>query len=143
MTGFVKTLIPQAYAPSVTNLKERAFGSAAPDQFGSEGMAISQKPRSGPMRTTPIPFRLVANVPINILQANPHRCGILIQNLDPVGNLYISYGLVVDLNNFAQSFFLGPLGYQLLDQVTPTDAVWVFATLNLSGNIQEFARIAE
>jgi hypothetical protein len=127
----------------VTNLRERAFGSAAPDQFGSEGMAISQKPRKGPMRTTPIPFRLLANIPINILQANPHRKGLLIQNLDPVDNLYISYGLVVDLTNFAQAFFLGPLGYQLLDFVTPTDAVWIFATVNLSGNIQEFAQIAE
>jgi hypothetical protein len=139
----MKTLIPSAYSASVTNLKERAFGSAAPDQFGSEGMAISQRPRKGPMRTTPIPFRLDANIPVNILQANPHRKGLLIQNLDPVDNLYVSYGLVISVDNFTQLFFIGPLGYQLLDYVTPTDAVWLFATVDLSGNIQEFAPIAE
>jgi hypothetical protein len=135
----MKTLIPSAYSPNVTRLDGSAFGSTTRDPLtGSEAPAILRQERTGPIRTTPIVFQLVANVPLNILQANPHRKGLLLTNKDAVANLFISFGTVADANSFP----MAPGAVMLLDFITPTDAVWCFATANVAGVCFEFSRMA-
>lgn len=122
-------LIPQGYDPGVTRLDRAAFGrKGAP--MGSNADA-----RSGPIRTNDIPFTLVAGEPLNIATANKFRRGLILTNKDPVNNLFYKFGGQADAN----SAFLVPNQYILLDVTCPTDAVWVFATVALAGHYMDFA----
>lgn len=136
----MKTLIGQGYAPNVTRLDRPAFGSTGKRDpaTGSEGPAILQQERKGPIKTTPIVGQLIANQPLNILQANPHRKGLMLTNKDAVAVLFVSFGTVAD----ASGFPLPAGGIMLLDFITPTDALWVFATANVAFQCFEFARLA-
>lgn len=134
----MKTLLGQAYSPNVTRL-DQAFGGGPRDPAtGSEGLALGTRgrERTGPMKTASIPFRLTPAVALNLMTDNPHRKGLVIQNLDPVTNLNVAFGTIADANSFA----LPPNSVMLLDFVCPTDSVWLFATLAVSGFAFEFAR---
>ncbi len=125
-------LMPQAYDVAFTNW-ERTFGA----KFTGDGKPAE---RAGPMRTTAVPFAVIANAsPIVIAVQNPWRKGLLIQNLDPTTNLSIGFGQLASANGF----FLSPLGYILLDFTCPTDAISVFATANVNGFMAEMAPIGE
>lgn len=144
--GRIRTLIPDSYGVGVTKLHE-AFGGTghADPNTGTEGAALVTTPEgrarrmAGPTRSADTPFRLSVATPYNIFQANPFRQGLLIENLDPVTNLQISFGRIADANSFS----LGPLGTMLLDFVCPTDAVWLFATAAVGGVAIEFSPIAQ
>jgi len=125
-------LIPQAYDPAFTNW-ERKFGA----RISADGQPT---PRQGPIRTTNLPFAVIANAsPIVIAVQNSWRKGLLLKNLDPVENLYIGFGQLADVN----AFFIDPLGYVLFDFTCPTDAISVFATANVRGFMAEMAPIGE
>ena len=127
------TLIEQSYSPNVTRLGLvlNSRGQTAPGD---------KVPRTGPMRSNPVPFNVIANDPaIVIAVQNPDRKGLLIQNLDVAANLFVGFGTLANARGFA----LGPLGYILLDFVCPTDAISVFATANVNGYFLELAPIAE
>ncbi len=122
------TLIDQPYGPAVTNLLLR-FNTR---ERGPNG----EIERTGPMRATPVPFRVVGGDPAKVIAAqNPARKGLLIQNLDPTNNLFVGFGQLADANGFA----IQPGGYILLDFVCPTDAISVFATVNVGGYLMEMA----
>jgi hypothetical protein len=137
----MRTLIPQAYDTQWTRLIE-AYGTArnADPATGSVGLALaSQKMRAkGPVKTNQVPFRLVAGQPYKLFNDNPNRKGLMLENLDPVTNLNFSFGIQAD----ATAFQLVPNGVVLLDFVCPTDSVWLFATLAVSGVGAEFAPLA-
>lgn len=99
----------------------------------------SQAPRTGPVVTTEIPFTLVAGVPQIIAANNPWRVGLMLQNKDPVTNLFFSFGPIAsDISGF-----LTPNASILLDFICPTDQVSVFSLLAISGNFKDFSRSAE
>lgn len=134
----MKTLIPQSYGPNVTRLSE-AYGASryGENRYGSVGQAMMPTAeRTGPIVSNPIPFRLTAGIALNILQANPNRVGLIVQNLDPVANLNVSFASVADANSL--SFPPGTI--MLLDFITPTDSVWLFAAVALSGFVNEMSR---
>jgi len=125
-------LLPQAYDPAFTNW-ERKFGG----KISADGIPA---PRTGPIRTTNLPFAVIANAPAIVISIqNPVRKGLLLKNLDPVTNLYVGFGQLADVNGF----FIDPLGYVLLDFTCPTDAISVFATANVRGFMAEMAPIGE
>lgn len=125
------TLIGQSYSPGVTRLK-RLF-NARRGESGNE-------PRTGPMRSAPIPFRLVANAPAVVIAAqDPFRKGLLIQNLDATGDLFLGFGILADANGFR----LPAGGVVLLDFICPTDTISVFSTVDCSGILIAFAPISE
>lgn len=123
----MRTLIPSAYAPNVTDLSDAFRGrpSNAP-------MIVPQSP----MTTGSVPFTLVANQAYLLLNNNPRRKGLLIENLDSTATLYIGFAQIADIF----SFQLPPLGAMLLDFVCPTDQISAFATANISGVCLEFSR---
>lgn len=125
------TLIGGPSDANVTNLARRFNGRPE----GSSGTDS----RTGPMRSTPIPFTLVANAPVVIAAMNPNRAGLLIQNLDPVGNLFVGFGVLAD----AFSLRLPPGGFMLLDFICPTDAISFFSTVNCAGYLCEWAKSYE
>jgi len=116
-------------SPGITDLKSNAFRGV-----GQGG----KMERNGPMRSAPVPFRLVANVPYNVATGNPERRGLILQNKDPAADMFYSFGSVAALS----SLFIAPRGSILLDFICPTDAVWVFAASAISGCYCEFAPIA-
>lgn len=125
-------LIPQAYDPAFTNW-ERKFGA----KISADGKPAE---RLGPIRTTNLPFAVIGGAAaIVIAVQNPWRKGLLLKNLDPVANLYVGFGQLADINGF----FIDPLGYVLFDFTCPTDAISVFATVNVRGFMAEMAPIGE
>ncbi len=125
----MKTLEIAGQGMSVTRLDSH-FGTAA-----KPGQRIT---RDGPIRSTPIPFRLVAGQPFNVSAANDDRIGLILQNRDAAATLYYSFGGQADLTTGALS-----VGQTLLlDFITPTDALWVYAAADCSGYFCEFARVA-
>lgn len=134
------TMVGSAYSPNVTRLDLPAFGTAKkPDPYtGSVSPAIQAIARKGPIRTTSIVFQLVPSVPLNLLQANPHRKGIMITNKDAVASLFLSFATVAD----GSSFPMAPGAVILLDFICPTDSLWVFATAAVAGVCLEFAPVA-
>jgi hypothetical protein len=126
-------LIPSAFDPEVTDFSLKFNGR----REGDNGPIA----RTGPIRSNPVPFTLVANAPaIVIASQNAFRRGLMIQNKDLVNILYVGFGSLADLS----SFQVAPLGgTTLLDFVCPTDTISVFATANLSGYYVDFAPIAE
>lgn len=113
-------LIDQAYSVGVTRLDRTPFGPAK---------GRDSQPRTGPITTTEIPFRLVAGQAIVIASQDPARTGLSLQNADPTNNLFYSFGRIAD----ATSRFLTPGMVLLRDFNTPTDRISVFATVALSG----------
>ena len=126
-------LIPSASDIEVTDFSLK-FNTRAD---GSSGPA----PRTGPMRSNPVPFTLIGGAPaIVIASQNPYRKGLILQNKDLTNILYVGFGTLADLT----SFQVAPLGgTALLDFVCPTDTISVFASANISGFFVEFAPIAE
>lgn len=124
-------LIPKASDPGFTNFKL---------QFNNWYKAGEPISRTGPMRSTPIPFRVVPNVQAQVIACmNPFRKGLMIQNKDDTNILYVGFGSLADIN----SFEVQPNQTVLLDFVCPTDAISVFSTVALSGFLVEMAQSAE
>lgn len=122
-------LIPRANAAAVTRL-DRGIANSRPDT-GPPGSV-------GPIVTTEIPFTLTPSA-LQILSAtNPFRVGLMLQNKDPVNNLFYAFGVEADAN----SSFLSPGVVLLLDFICPIDQVSVFATVALSGHFRQFGRLS-
>jgi hypothetical protein len=124
-------LLEQSYGPAVTRLDRPAFGNA-PSQDAPAS-------RTGPVRSAPVPFTCDGVNPLIIAQSNPNRLGLKLQNKDPINNLFYSFGPIAD----ATCAFLAPGTTLLLDFVTPTDQVSVFATATVSGHYDDYSRQAE
>ena len=126
-------LIPQPYDIEITDFALKFNGRKEGD--------TSAPARTGPMRSNPVPFTLIANAPaIVICSQNPYRKGLMIQNKDLVDILYVGFGSLADI----RAFQIAPLGgTALLDFICPTDTISVFATANISGFLVEFAPTAE
>lgn len=99
----------------------------------------SDAPRTGPVCTTEYPFTLIPGEPQIIAAANPWRVGMMLQNKDPVDNLFFSFGPIAN----ELSGFLTPQATLLLDFICPSDQVSVFALVAISGNFKDFSRSAE
>ena len=129
-------LIPSAYDPEITNFNLKF--NARPQGKNGEILPLA---RTGPIRSNPIPFTLVANAPaIVIASQNAFRKGLMIQNKDLIDILYVGFGSLADI----RSFQVAPLGgTTLLDFICPTDTISVFATANISGFYIDFAPIGE
>ena len=129
-------LIPSAYDPEVTDFALKFNGR----RTNADGTPIVSQ-RTGPIRSNPVPFTLVANAPaIVIASQNPYRKGLILQNKDLIDILFVGFGTLAD----ARGFQIAPLGgTTLLDFVCPTDTISVFATANISGYFVEFAPTAE
>lgn len=95
--------------------------------------------RTGPVSTAEYPFTLEVGVPQIIAAANPFRLGMMLQNKDPIANLFYSFGPVAN----ELSGFLVPGQILLLDFICPCDQVSVFALAAISGNYKDFSRSAE
>lgn len=95
-------------------------------------------PQSGPTRTTPLPFNLVAGQPLQLAPFNPRRTGLLLQNRDPAAALFYNFGSPANVFTGALPGGLGAT--LLLDYTCPCDAIWVFAVANCSGYLAEFSR---
>lgn len=125
----MRTLVPQSYSPSVTNIDE-AFRAPR----------VKQKPGelTKRVKVNPVAFTLVANTPFQSLNENPRRRGLIIQNFDGSATLFYSFGVVVDFNSGLR---LSPGSIALFDFVTPTDAVWVMSTANIQGATAEMSEV--
>ncbi len=93
--------------------------------------------RTGPNRSASSSFRLEAGVALNLCQANNYRTMLVLQNYDVAEKLFWNLGAPA----FDGSGFLVPGGNFLFDVNCPTDSLWVFATVNLSGFYMESAPI--
>lgn len=124
----VDFLLEQSYSPKVTRLDRQPWGPT-PGQ--------DNQPRTGPIVTVEVPFTLVANaVALQIASADPQRTMLILQNSDPVNNLFYAFGSLAN----ATSRFLPPLGASvILDVSCPTDRITVFATANVSGTLATMA----
>jgi hypothetical protein len=119
--------------PGVTDLRQQLRASGAPVT------ATGQKAeRTGPIRTASANFRLVAGVAVNLAPVNNDRKGLLLQNLDPAQKLFFSWGGPPNAN----SGFIPALGNLLRDVNCPTDSIWVFSLVDLSGYFEENSRTA-
>lgn len=125
-------LTPQSYDVRVTSLR---------NPFNAKSAALQNAgiPNTGPIRSNEIPFRLVAGVARLITTGNRNRKALMMQNLDPIDNLFYSFSVKAT----AFTSFLTPGQYVLLDFVCPIDSVWAFATANISGFYREMAPGAE
>lgn len=120
----------------VTNLRRAPLRGAS--AAGGAAPSPGQKAeRNGPLRSASGRFRLTAGVPLNIAVGNDHRRMLVLQNLDVAQKLFWNLGAPADAN----SGFIPALGNLLFDYSCPTDAVWVFATVDLSGYFMEVAPI--
>jgi hypothetical protein len=120
----VDTLLGQSYDAKVTRMDRGVFGP----QPGGDST-----PRTGPIVTANMPFTLVPNaVAIVIASQDPNRKALILQNKDPVANLFYEFGALADTT----STFLTPGMYLLLDFVCPTDRVTVFAVAAVSGSLK-------
>lgn len=123
------TLIDQAYGPNVTNLFHRFNTRKKGEELGLE-------PRTGPIRSAPVPFAVTGGAPAQVIAAqNANRKGLLIKNLDPTADLFIGFGTLADANGFS----IPAGGYVLLDFVCPTDTISVFALVNVRGYLLEMS----
>lgn len=129
-------LIPQSYDIAVTDFSLKFNGR----RTNADGTPI-EPTRTGPIRSNPVPFQLIANAPaIVIASQNAWRKGLMIQNKDVTDVLYVGFGSLADI----RSFQVAPLGgTTLLDFICPTDTISVFATANIAGFFVEFAPIGE
>lgn len=130
------TLLEQSYGLSKIQ-QRRVFDFRR--RFNNVPVGPNGEPltRTGPLRSAPAPFSLVANAPaLVVAPADPNREALLIQNCDPVANLFVGFGVLADANGF----FIGPLGYLLEDVKCPTDQISVFATANCRGFIRTVAK---
>lgn len=126
----VDFLIGQSYDVKVTRLDRTPWG-LAPGQ--------EDKPRTGPIQTTEIPFTLVGGAVAQVLaSADPERTGLVLQNLDPIADLYYAFGRLAD----ATSRKLTPGMVLLRDFNCPTDRISVFALVNVSGALATESRLA-
>lgn len=125
----VDFLLGQSYDAKVTRLDREPWGPVP----GQES-----QPRTGPIVTTEIPFTLVPNVPQVLCANDPERTGVVLQNSDPVDNLFYAFGRLAD----ATSRFLTPGQILLRDFNCPTDRISVFATVAISGSLAIEARSA-
>lgn len=116
----VDFLLGQSYDAKVTRLDRQPWGPT-PGQ--------DSQPRTGPIVTTEIPFQLEAGIPQVLCANDPARTGLMLQNLDPVENLYYAFGRIADQT----SRVLEPGMVLLRDFNTPTDRITVFATANVQG----------
>lgn len=116
----VNFLLEQSYGVGVTRLDRQPFGPAP---------GRDSQPRTGPIVTTEIPFRLVAGQALVIASQDPARTGLSLQNADPTDNLFYSFGRIAD----ETSRFLTPGMVLLRDFNTPTDRISVFALVDISG----------
>lgn len=119
-TDRVNYLPGQSYDVGVTRLDRQPFGPAP---------GRDSQPRTGPITSTEIPFQLTPNQVKVLASQDPARTGVMLQNADPVNNLFYSFGRLAD----ATSKFLTPGMVLLRDFNTPTDRISVFATVALSG----------
>lgn len=117
----------------VTRLDRGILGKVPTNADGSDAA------RTGPVVTTEIPFTLVPGEVQFIAAATPWRVGLMLQNKDPVDNLFYSFGTVAN----ELSGFLTPRATIILDFICPTDQVTVFALVAISGNFKDFSRSAE
>lgn len=123
----VDFVLGQSYDPKVTRLDRAPFGP----QPGRDS-----EPRTGPILTTSIPFRLVGGAPAQVLAAyDPNRKGFLLQNKDPVDDLFYELGALAD----ETSTILPPRNGILFDFTTPCDRISVFSLVDISGCIKLFA----
>lgn len=126
--NLIGSLVPQSFDTAFTNFKHR---------FNLRN-GLGTDARTGPMRSTPIPFAVVGNSPaIVVASQNPNRKGLMMKNLDLVDLLYVGFGTLADTNGFS----IEPGQTVLLDFVCPTDAISVFSTANIRGFLVEFAPI--
>lgn len=126
----VDFLLGQSYDVKVTRLDRTPWG-LAPGQ--------ENKPRTGPIVTTEIPFNLVGGAEAIVLAAaDPERTGVVLQNTDPTNNLFYAFGRLAD----ATSRFLTPGMVLLRDFNCPTDRISVFATVNITGALAVESRMA-
>lgn len=116
----MRTLIPNAYSPNVTDISDVFNPPRKFDKFAPVKPSII---------TAPIPFTLVANQPYLLLNANPRRKALVMENLDSTAVLYVGFGIQANLF----SFQVQPLAGFLFDIVCPTDQIWAFAIANISG----------
>ena len=85
--------------------------------------------------TTPV--QLVANAAsVRVLPQNPRRTGLLIQNKDPVADLFIGFGQQANINSLS----VAPGGYILLDFTCPNSEVYAFATSNIQAVFVDMSR---
>ena len=125
-------LVGRPNSTKITRLDRGILGQVPTRADGSSA-------RTGPICTTEYPFTLVPNEPQIIAAANPWRLGMMLQNKDPIANLFFSFGPVASV----LSGFLVPGQVLLLDFICPTDQVSVFAAAAISGNYKDFSRSAE
>jgi hypothetical protein len=120
----VDYLLEQSYGRSVTRMDRGVFGP----QPGGDST-----PRTGPIVTANMPFTLVGGAIAQVIASqDPNRKALILQNKDPIGNLFYEFGPLAD----GTSTFLTPGMYILLDFVCPTDRVTVFAMVNVSGSLK-------
>jgi hypothetical protein len=119
--GEVDFLLEQTYGPKWTRLDRQPWGPT-PLQ--------DSQPRTGPIVSTEIPFTLVGGAVAKVIaSSDPERTGMMLQNADPVSNLFYAFGRLAD----ATSRFLTPGMVLLRDFNCPTDRISVFAATNVSG----------
>jgi hypothetical protein len=117
----VDFLLGQSYDIKVTRLDRTPWGPPK---------GADSQPRTGPIVTTELPFTLVGGAVATVLASNdPSRTGLVLQNADPVNNLFYAFGRLAD----ATSRFLTPGMVLLRDFNCPTDRISVFALVNISG----------
>lgn len=147
------TLMPEPYSPRWTVLDDEYF--AARDWVPSVTTYNGDIVPSGSVTVTvtpPTPVSVVheeigsspnafniGTVPVQILNNNPKRRGLILQNLDTVDTLFYSFNVVADPNSSLQ---LAPGGAILLDFVTPTGPLWVVGSGALKLLCSEFSAIS-
>ncbi|HYM34703.1 MAG TPA: hypothetical protein VET48_04855 [Steroidobacteraceae bacterium] len=131
----MRTLVPNSYDASITRLDEGEF--RGPRSRLSPTGSIDSPP---PVRTLQTSLFLLL-APQIVVNANPYRVGLQIQNLDTTNPAFYSFGVQPN-NTTAFTLFAG--GAALYDFTTPTDILWAFCTSVSSVQIivAEFSRAA-
>ena len=123
--------------PAVTDLYAPLNPTKTPAQVAAAvaaGTADNYRNRNV-SNTTPV--QLVANAAsVRVLPQNPRRTGLLIQNKDPVSDLFIGFGQKATINSLS----VAPGGYVLLDFTTPNSEVYAFATANIQAVFVDMSR---
>lgn len=122
-------LMGQAYDVKVTSMRKAPFNVVTARNQDAGIMP------DGPITSNEVPFRLVAGEPRLIAAGNSRRKGLMLQNLDATDNLFYTFGPEAN----GTSSFLTPGSTLLLDFICPTNSVWCFATVDLSGYYRDFA----
>lgn len=154
MAERIKTLIPDPSSPAWTVLDDEYFASrdwvppapALPD--GTPAPVVIPPPPPPPVNvvveheeigSNPNAFTIPANVPVQVLNRNLRRRGLVLQNLDAANILFYSFDVIADVNTSLQ---IQPGGAVLLDFTTPTGPLWVIAAGSLKFLCNEFTAIA-